>query len=60
MAVNYMVLSDAGTGDPIYGEKNPQRCNHLPARHWQRVYKSAAYGPTKAALISLAESLYFD
>ncbi|MBT6416070.1 SDR family NAD(P)-dependent oxidoreductase [Candidatus Puniceispirillum sp.] len=62
MNVNYMGV--VNTLAPIVTNMITQKQGHIAITSsvagWRGLPKSAAYGPTKAALISLAESLYFD
>ena len=62
MEVNYMGVVNAIT--PIIPKMVARRAGHLvimaSVSGWIGLPKAAAYGPTKAALISLAESLWFD
>jgi NADP-dependent 3-hydroxy acid dehydrogenase YdfG len=62
MAVNYMGVVNALA--PLLASMLSRGHGHIAivssVAGWRGLPKSAAYGPTKAALISLAESLYFD
>ncbi|MCE2517964.1 MAG: SDR family NAD(P)-dependent oxidoreductase [Alphaproteobacteria bacterium] len=62
MEVNYMGVVHAL--DAIIPAMVARRHGHIvivaSVAGWSGLPKSAAYGPTKAALISLAESLWFD
>ena len=62
MAVNYMGVVNALA--PVIRSMVARKTGHIAITSsvagWRGLPKSAAYGPTKAALISLAESLYFD
>ena len=62
MDVNYMGVVNAMA--PIITDMINKKQGHIAivssVAGWRGLPKSAAYGPTKAALISLAESLYFD
>ena len=62
MDVNYMGVVNAMA--PIITDMINKKQGHIAITSsvagWRGLPKSAAYGPTKAALISLAESLYFD
>ena len=62
MDVNYMGVINALA--PIVADMTDKKQGHIAITSsvagWRGLPKSAAYGPTKAALISLAESLYFD
>ncbi len=62
MAVNYMGVVNALA--PIIPDMIKRQQGQIAivssVAGWRGLPKSAAYGPTKAALISLAESLYFD
>lgn len=62
MAVNYMgvVNALAPLVPPMLDRGYGQVAIVSSVAGWRGLPKSAAYGPTKAALISLAESLYFD
>jgi NADP-dependent 3-hydroxy acid dehydrogenase YdfG len=62
MAINYLGVVNALAGlvpDMVRDGKGHIAIVSSVAG-WRGLPKSAAYGPTKAALISLAESLYFD
>ena len=62
MSINYLGVVNALAGlvpDMINNGKGHIAIMSSVAG-WRGLPKSAAYGPTKAALISLAESLYFD
>jgi NADP-dependent 3-hydroxy acid dehydrogenase YdfG len=62
MSVNYMGVVNALA--PLLPPMLSRGHGHIAivasVAGWRGLPKSAAYGPTKAALISLAESLYFD
>ena len=62
MEVNYMGVVHGLA--PIIPRMVDRRSGHLvimaSVSGWMGLPKAAAYGPTKAALISLAESLWFD
>ena len=62
MDVNYMGVVNALA--PVIRSMVARKAGHIAITSsvagWRGLPKSAAYGPTKAALISLAESLYFD
>jgi NADP-dependent 3-hydroxy acid dehydrogenase YdfG len=62
MDINYMGVVNALA--PIVADMTDKKQGHIAITSsvagWRGLPKSAAYGPTKAALISLAESLYFD
>ena len=62
MDVNYMGVVNALA--PVIRSMVARKTGHIAITSsvagWRGLPKSAAYGPTKAALISLAESLYFD
>ena len=62
MDVNYLGVVNALA--PIVADMIKNKHGHIAITSsvagWRGLPKSAAYGPTKAALISLAESLYFD
>ena len=62
MDVNYMgVINSLAPIVPIMAErKSGQIAIVSSVAGWRGLPKAAAYGPTKAALISLAESLVFD
>ena len=62
MTINYLGVVNALAG--LVPDMVQARKGHIAivssVAGWRGLPKSAAYGPTKAALISLAESLYFD
>jgi len=62
METNYLGVINALS--PIIDRMHSRRSGHIAivssVAGWRGLPKSAAYGPTKAALISLSESLYFD
>ena len=62
MDINYMGVINALA--PIIPSMIKRGTGHIAimasAAGWRGLPKAAAYGPTKAALISLSESLYFD
>lgn len=62
MNVNYMGVVNSLA--PIISDMIDKKQGHIAITSsvagWRGLPKSAAYGPTKSALISLAESLYFD
>ena len=62
MAVNYLgvVNALAAIVPDMVQARRGQIAIVSSVAGWRGLPKSAAYGPTKAALISLAESLYFD
>ena len=62
MDVNYMgVVNALATLVPAMREAGGGKIVIISSvAGWRGLPKAAAYGPTKAALISLAESLYFD
>ncbi len=62
MTINYLGVVNALAA--IIPDMVQARSGHIAivssVAGWRGLPKSSAYGPTKAALISLAESLYFD
>ena len=62
MSINYLgvVNALAGLEPDMVREGEGHIAIVSSVAGWRGLPKSAAYGPTKAALISLAESLYFD
>ena len=62
MGVNYMGVVNAlpGLVEPMLARKRGQIAIVSSVAGWRGLPRAAAYGPTKAALISLAESMTFD